>query len=281
LKENFDIVDRDHIPKHGAGYVEVTATLADGTEYATDQEMVWDYSDGIDSYAWNDINWIRVKKEPQLENLTSAQILTMIDLQVKMNETVNPYWINANYPFLRAAHLEGGEAIEHHGWKWWKKQTPDMAQMQMELVDIWHFYISHQVVTKGKVVEELQSTPSVIEFDGSFYYPSEMELLDQLDLQIAMNATGRVSIHLFNSICDKCDLSRNELYRQYVGKNVLNMFRQANGYKEGTYDKIINGREDNEWLVALMDEFGDTLDAKKLYGAFEAIYKTRNAELSH
>ena len=40
----------------------------------------------------------------------------------------------------------------------------------------------------------------------------------------------------------------DELFEIYVGKNVLNMFRQDNGYKEGTYKKIWNGREDNEHL---------------------------------
>ena len=48
-------------------------------------------------------------------------------------------------------------------------------------------------------------------------------------------------------------MSANELYRQYVGKNVLNFFRQDNGYKEGTYIKVWEGREDNEHLVEVMD----------------------------
>ncbi len=48
-------------------------------------------------------------------------------------------------------------------------------------------------------------------------------------------------------------MSADELYRQYVGKNVLNFFRQDNGYKEGTYVKVWEGREDNEHLVEVMD----------------------------
>ncbi|MGA1742557.1 MAG: hypothetical protein ACO4AC_10440, partial [Pseudohongiellaceae bacterium] len=49
-----------------------------------------------------------------------------------------------------------------------------------------------------------------------------------------------------------CQMDWKELYCQYVGKNVLNFFRQDNGYKEGTYDKHWNGREDNEHLVEVM-----------------------------
>ena len=42
---------------------------------------------------------------------------------------------------LRAVAIEGAEAIEHHGWKWWKNRK-DLAQLQMELIDIWHFLLS-------------------------------------------------------------------------------------------------------------------------------------------
>ena len=45
-----------------------------------------------------------------------------------------------------------------------------------------------------------------------------------------------------------------ELFCQYVGKNVLNFFRQDHGYKEGSYDKHWHGREDNEHLVEVMTE---------------------------
>ena len=48
-------------------------------------------------------------------------------------------------------------------------------------------------------------------------------------------------------------MEQNEqLYRMYVGKNVLNFFRQDHGYKEGSYIKIWDGREDNEHLSDLL-----------------------------
>ena len=56
---------------------------------------------------------------------------------------------------------------------------------------------------------------------------------------------------------DACDLSADALYRHYVGKNVLNFFRQDHGYQDGTYIKEWQGREDNEHLSELLD----TLDA--------------------
>ena len=47
-------------------------------------------------------------------------------------------------------------------------------------------------------------------------------------------------------------LTWDELRRQYLAKNVLNIFRQRNGYKDGAYIKMWHGREDNEWLADFM-----------------------------
>jgi hypothetical protein len=49
------------------------------------------------------------------------------------------------------------------------------------------------------------------------------------------------------------DISLDRLYRSYVGKNVLNFFRQDRGYKEGFYKKHWDGREDNLHLVEVLE----------------------------
>ncbi len=40
----------------------------------------------------------------------------------------------------------------------------------------------------------------------------------------------------------------------YIGKNVLNRFRQSHGYKDGSYQKQWHGREDNEHLIEVLAE---------------------------
>ena len=55
-----------------------------------------------------------------------------------------------------------------------------------------------------------------------------------------------------------CSLTPEQLYRHYVGKNVLNFFRQDHGYQEGTYVKLWQGREDNEHLSELLESLDDT-----------------------
>ena len=74
--------------------------------------------------------------------LSAAQTEIMLSLQAGMNTRVDPDWIDARYPYLRAVVIEAAEAIEHHGWKWWKQQDKDLPQLQMELIDIWHVILS-------------------------------------------------------------------------------------------------------------------------------------------
>ena len=71
-----------------------------------------------------------------------------------------------------------------------------------------------------------------------------------------------------------CDLSADSLYCHYVGKNVLNFFRQDHGYQEGTYIKQWQGREDNEHLSELLAELdADASDfPEAVYEALQTRY---------
>jgi len=52
----------------------------------------------------------------------------------------------------------------------------------------------------------------------------------------------------------------DSLYKQYVGKNILNRFRQSRGYQDGTYIKNWNGLEDNEVLSKILDTLTPDID---------------------
>jgi hypothetical protein len=97
-----------------------------------------------------------------------------------------------------------------------------------------------------------KNTSDVLSIDGTEINLQHLGLLDKLELLIALSAIKRIEIAVFSSILSDCEMSWQELYRQYVGKNVLNFFRQDHGYKEGTYIKIWGNREDNEHLVEIM-----------------------------
>lgn len=220
--------------------------------------------------------------------LHKTQASTMLELQASMNRRVDPDWVKAAYPYLRAVLIEASEAMEHHGWKWWKHQACDLEQLQMELVDIFHFMLSdlllkhrgeHQAALDELLTTAAENTEQpTIDFDGQQYSLADMNLLDKLQLLAATAATGRNEIGLFATIMADSTMSWTELFRQYTGKNVLNFFRQDNGYKEGHYRKHWSGQEDNEHLVEIMAGL-DPADGnfkEQLYEALDSRYKERD-----
>ena len=216
--------------------------------------------------------------------LSKNQAVTMLSLQYAMNSKVDREWLAARYPYLRAVVIEGAEAIEHHGWKWWKHQEYDLLQLQMELIDIWHFILSEVILRHDGDLQQscdtllqnlnAEDATDLIEFDTKSYVLAELNLVAKLELLIGISAARRIELGLFEAILADCKLNWDNLFRQYVGKNVLNFFRQDNGYKEGTYQKIWNGKEDNEHLVEVLDLL-DAQDDKfqdHLYNALSERY---------
>ncbi|MBL4820203.1 MAG: dUTP diphosphatase [Gammaproteobacteria bacterium] len=217
--------------------------------------------------------------------LSKKQATAMLSLQHGMNSKVDSNWLTTRYPYLRAVVIEGAEAIEHHGWKWWKHQEHDRSQLQMELIDIWHFMLSELLLeTEGRLAQActslLQGLDSpedhqILEFDGKSYPIHNLNLISKLELLIGTSVARRIELGLFEAIMADCDMDWNELFRQYVGKNVLNFFRQDNGYKQGNYRKIWDGKEDNEHLVEILER----LDARddqfqdNLYAALSSRYQ--------
>lgn len=176
------------------------------------------------------------------------QLITMLELQDSMNAKVHPNWKDQGFEWYRAIWIECGELLDHYGWKWWKKQSPDVEQVKLELIDIWHFGLSillQSGATEAEIAEKI-TAELVIETDEADF---------RLDLEAfagATLATRSFDIAAFGRLMAGMDLSLNELYTGYVGKNVLNFFRQDNGYKDGSYQKLWAGREDNEHLVEAM-----------------------------
>jgi len=212
----------------------------------------------------------------------SIQLQTMLALQAGMNAKINLNWASAGNSWTRAILVETSESLEHHGWKWWKKQIPNMAQVQLEQVDVWHFALSHileayncdSATAANEITKQLNEGITSVRFDEKIYHFSEMDLLEKLDLMAGLAAAKRFDIGLFASVLESCGMSGDELYRQYVGKNVLNFYRADNGYKAGTYTKIWNGREDNEHLVEIMNDLDSesTTFSDDVYACLQARY---------
>jgi hypothetical protein len=82
---------------------------------------------------------------------------------------------------------------------------------------------------------------------------------------MAQSTIANQSMHFstFANVLQLIDMDFDQLYRLYVGKNVLNFFRQDHGYKDGSYIKVWSGLEDNEHLTELLNDLdSDRADFK-------------------
>ena len=177
-----------------------------------------------------------------------TQLLVMLEMQDAMNSRVNPDWRQAGNAWYRAIWTECAEMLDHYGWKWWKHQQPDLEQVQLELVDILHFAMSDYLL------QDSDNAIVAARIEAELSDPRQCDDIRSAIETMAQSTIAQQSMHFsdFANIMTLIEMDFEQLYRTYVGKNVLNFFRQDHGYKDGSYVKIWHGREDNEHLAELL-----------------------------
>ena len=198
------------------------------------------------------------------------QLTTMLQLQGEMNTKVHNEWQEQEFEWYRAIWVECAELLDHYGWKWWKKQTPDVDQIALELVDIWHFGLS-LLLLKGQSVDEIadQISEAFADPQQGDDFAADLEGFTEQTL-----ATKDFDIGGFVKLMHGIKMDFETLYIGYVGKNVLNFFRQDNGYQDGSYQKQWGGIEDNEHLVEIVSKLDTTSATFKddLYSRMQETY---------
>ncbi len=198
------------------------------------------------------------------------KLLIMLDMQDAMNSRVNENWRQAGNAWYRAIWTECAEMLDHYGWKWWKHQQPELDQVQLELVDIFHFAMSDYLLDQtdnnavaDRIIGELADAAN------------ESDIRTAIE-NMAQTTIANQSMHFsdFSNMMNLIDMDFDLLYRMYVGKNVLNFFRQDHGYKDGSYVKVWQGREDNEHLAELLGGLDSgSIDFKeRIYSGLKAAY---------
>ena len=208
------------------------------------------------------------------------QFLTIANMQDQMNTLVRGAdWREQQLDWSVALMVEGGEACDHYSWKWWTPQNRDIDQTQIEIVDMLHFALSGMLVSYDNPEEAFNAIEAGI---GTIDQES-MERMDEWDVLAFIKETvshgliGNFGFSIYLLIRAGKLLGMNEvtLFNKYVGKNVLNKFRKANGYKEGTYIKIWHGEEDNVYLERILREYtlsDITPTPEQLYESLDNIY---------
>jgi len=224
------------------------------------------------------------------------KILLMLQLQAQLNDATNgENWtkgltkngkvINWN----RCIYMECAEMVDSFSWKHWKSinQEPDWDNLQIEVVDVWHFIISLSIENydrelKGNIEDlalNISQLPSFSKIDiDTEEFASQDEVIAKVE-NIILLSLNKDSLELENLISEFFDLvvmsglNLETLYKLYVGKNILNQFRQDNGYKDGSYIKIWNGEEDNVVMKRVWEENG-SIKPETLYSELTKVYST-------
>ncbi len=207
--------------------------------------------------------------------LTIEQLKEMLDLQEQLEIHISGSdWRDKNHDYALCIHMECAEIIDYYGWKHWKdldvpRNTDAIA---MELVDVWHFAMAHLLSHENF---DIDFTYNQI-LDAIKEYNNDTSMVQLcIGMGYLMFAKGQFPFGIFIGAMDKIGMSFNSLYILYISKNVLNLFRQDHGYKEGSYSKYWDGKEDNEHLQEIRNELGNDLNAKLLYEQLELRYNNR------
>lgn len=224
------------------------------------------------------------------------KILLMLQLQATLNDNTNgENWkegITKNGKVIdwkRCIYMECAEMIDSFAWKHWKniEAAPDFENLQIEVIDVWHFIMSLAIEKYSKemrgMVEEIaldfSQIPSYDNLDSekvAFDTPENIMSKVENIMAIALDRTNcdiEKMVSAFFELTKMSGLTQEALYRLYVGKNILNQFRQENGYKDGTYQKLWNNEEDNVVMKRIWEESGD-IKPDVLYKELEKIYIT-------
>ncbi len=182
-------------------------------------------------------------------------------LQDTLNKVIDPDWKLANRNWPRAIRGEMFEAIDSFNWEWWKrkKNTPNIPNAEIEMVDTFFFLLSHSI-TFAKTERDfnnlctttftlaLAKEQRVVQNEMDVKFNQEEFIKNGEDF-IKFSLVSPEQYHLmflkFMDMWLSLNLKMVDLMKLYRTKNILNLFRQQNGYKEGTYVKIWGEEEDN------------------------------------
>ena len=221
------------------------------------------------------------------------KILQMLQLQQQLNDATNGKgWekgVTKNdkpIDWKRCSYLECAELIESYPWKHWKNidAKPDYANIKIEAVDIWHFIMSqalqdYKMKNLGSVDELAQNIHALTNFE-SFKSPvtqtkknyyEQIEVVESLMKTLFCDESTDKLMETFIDVAIQSELNLDTLYELYVGKNILNKFRQDHGYKDGSYIKIWNGEEDNVAMQGILEK-EKSISPEGLYEALSLAY---------
>lgn len=114
-------------------------------------------------------------------------------------------------------------------------------EIMCESEDMLYTYIKNNLFSLAVHISHLYLSARVKK--DLMMHPDRLASLSSLTLRVLKNS---LLLYMVNNNITDAKEAIDSIYRSYLVKNVLNSFRNNNGYKNGTYKKIWNGEEDND-----------------------------------
>ena len=223
------------------------------------------------------------------------KIKQMLQLQQQLNDATGGVgweqgYTNKGKPidWRRCMYLETAELVDSYPWKHWKNidAQPDYDNIKIEVVDIWHFVMSealrdYKINEKGDMEQlaiDIKSLPIYQTFssktsNNNLGIFEQIAIIESFLKSLFTKDEILEIVNEFFNMSAVLQINLPVLYQLYIGKNILNKFRQDHGYKEGKYIKEWQGVEDNVVMQKILETHSD-LSPQQLYELLEKEYPT-------
>lgn len=135
---------------------------------------------------------------------------------------------------------ELGEYVASLGYQDWKVVPRDELNLKVELADICIFAMNCEFYDSGRV------RISEVEYNVSYTgFTPDVAFVDEILRMIVEKEFCNIPSFIISN--------RPNIMQAIEAKQVLNVIRQAFGYKEGKYNKIWGDYEDNMYMMSLIN----------------------------
>ena len=186
----------------------------------------------------------------------------IVELQHQFNLDVFPDYLDKKLNWNNAIIAESGELLDSLGYKWWKKQVPDMDNVKVETIDLLHFVVSEQIDLAYNSKNSIGSSIDIVASTMEDFF-EEKDTYEEFNFDCSLNNLVDMlnydqydRFFILKQMFKKLEMNNEDVYLAYIVKNCLNQFRQNNGYKYGSYIKNWNDKEDNVVAYALANIIG-------------------------
>lgn len=176
------------------------------------------------------------------------EILNVVNTRISGQD-----WKSAPHDYQFATLCELLELADHMKWKWWAKGEPNLKEAKLEVIDCFFFVLSYMEHKGSADCAYDLSWLREDDFEHSSKTPFHSLIKDITTVSCQDCGEINFALHDLCKFSHKLNMTADETVVLFAAKGALNMFRQMNGYKEGTYKKIWGDYEDNYHLNHIVD----------------------------